>query len=204
MESSFDYTFYLIQSKHEPGLFNYVGSTKNLSNRKSQHKHDCNNESSDIKLYQMIRRNGGWNSFEVIELEHHHFNDKQAHEYEQQLIEQIQPTMNSYKAYTGLSRTEYEKQYYKQWRIDNAEKYKQYCKQWRIDNVEQIKQNNKQYRIDNAEQIKQYQKQYQIDNAEHLKQKYTCECGGSYTTHHKTTHQKTKLHLAWNLSQLKN
>jgi hypothetical protein len=159
---SFDYTFYLIQSIHEPGSYNYVGSTRDLTKRKYVHKTNCNNESCNTKLYQMMRQNGGWDAFEFIELEYHHYTEQQAHEYEQQLIEQIQPTMNSVRAWTGLSKIEYIKQY----NIDNAEKMKQY----RIDNAEHIKQRKKQYNIDNAEHIKQHRQQYYIDNAEKRKQ----------------------------------
>ena len=46
--------------------------------------------------------------------------------------------------------------YYKQYRIDNADKMKEYQKQYKIDNVEKMKQ----YRIDNAKKLKQYHKQW--------------------------------------------
>jgi hypothetical protein len=118
---SFDYTFYLIQSIHEPGKYTYVGSSRDMRNRKHRHKKNCIDESCkdyNSKLYQMMRQNGGWDAFEFIELEYHHYTEHQAHEYEQQLIDQIQPTMNSHKAWTGLSKIEYNKQY----NIDNAEK----------------------------------------------------------------------------------
>ena len=196
---SFDYTFYLIQSIHEPGSYNYVGSTRDLNHRKSVHKTNCNNESCkdyNVKLYQMMRQNGGWDAFEFIELEYHHYTKHQAREYEQQLIDQIQPTMNSYKAWTGLSKIEYNKQY----NIDNAEYIKQRVKQSRIDNPEKYKQ----YRIDNAEKYKQwridnpeYDAIYRKKNYEHLNKKHTCECGGSYSTKHKMEHKKTKKHIAW-------
>ena len=59
-----------------------------------------------------------------------------------------------------------EKEYAKQWRLDNKEK----IKQWRLDNKERLKQ----YRLDNKEHLKQYLKQYRLNNKEknkeHMKQ----------------------------------
>ena len=51
----------------------YVGSTKNLRVRKSQHKHHCNNN-NDFMVYQFIRNNGGFNNFDIIQLEQVEFN----------------------------------------------------------------------------------------------------------------------------------
>jgi hypothetical protein len=53
-------------------------------------------------------------------------------------------------------RTEYHKQYFKQYKIDNKEKIKQYAKQYNIDNKKQKAEDNKQYYLDNKEKLKQY------------------------------------------------
>tara|TARA_R110000850_G_C9576565_1_gene425621 strand:+ start:42 stop:464 length:423 start_codon:yes stop_codon:yes gene_type:complete len=65
-------------------------------------------------------------------------------------------------------RTEYHKQYYKQYRIDNKEKIKQYGKQYNIDNKKQIAENKKQYNIDNKETIVENRKQYRKNNDKQL------------------------------------
>lgn len=39
-----------------------------------------------------------------------------------------------------------------------------------------------------------YDKKYKEEHVEKLKDKFTCECGGTYTIHHKLDHFKTKLH----------
>ena len=49
----------------------YVGSTTNFTNRKSNHKKCCSNETSrdyNYKVYQMIRLNGGWDNWNMIEI----------------------------------------------------------------------------------------------------------------------------------------
>ena len=50
----------------------YVGSTTNFKNRKSQHKGNCNNEknkSYNLHVYSFIRLSGGWDNFDMIEIE---------------------------------------------------------------------------------------------------------------------------------------
>ena len=47
----------------------YVGSTTNFIKRKQHHKCICNkptNMSYNLKVYQMIRDNGGWMQFKMI------------------------------------------------------------------------------------------------------------------------------------------
>lgn len=83
----------------------------------------------------------------------------------------------------------------KQYREDNAEEIKKKNKKYRGDNEERIKQ----YREGNKEKANQYTKQYYRDNIEKIKQKkngnHDCECGGKYTTAHKSRHEKTKKHI---------
>ena len=43
-----------------------IGSTKDFNMRKGAHKTICHK--SDIKLYQYIRENGGWDNFEMLEI----------------------------------------------------------------------------------------------------------------------------------------
>lgn len=52
----------------------------------------------------------------------------------------------------------------------------------------------KQYREKHIEQMSEYQKQYRPNNQEKTSKKYTCECGGKYTTANKSIHFKTIIH----------
>jgi len=45
----------------------YVGHTTNFIKRKHQHKVLCNN-SNKLKIYDMIRKNGGWNNWTMVEI----------------------------------------------------------------------------------------------------------------------------------------
>ena len=52
--------------------FIYIGSTKAFRQRKTFHKHYCNNEKTNkynIKLYTTIRENGGWDNWRMVILE---------------------------------------------------------------------------------------------------------------------------------------
>lgn len=62
------YTIYKISIAGE----DYIGSTKDLKQRKADHKKTCNNENlhnSNYKLYQHIRANGGWDCCEITPIE---------------------------------------------------------------------------------------------------------------------------------------
>ena len=61
----------------------YVGHTTNFVKRKGQHKNSCKNENGkafNLKLYQMIRDNGGFDMFKMIEVEKYPCKDKREAE----------------------------------------------------------------------------------------------------------------------------
>jgi len=61
----------------------YVGHTTNFTKRKCQHKYICNSEKNrlyNLKLYQMIRVNGGFEMFRMIEIEKYPCADKREAE----------------------------------------------------------------------------------------------------------------------------
>jgi hypothetical protein len=60
-----NFVIYKIYQKDDPNMF-YIGSTTNLSGRKSSHKKAVTNRSSkkyNYPLYQYIRALGGWDKF---------------------------------------------------------------------------------------------------------------------------------------------
>ena len=73
----------------------YIGHTTNLTKRKYQHKLKCEN-GDNLKIYKIITDNGGWNNWDMIELEK--FNCKDLNEAkikEQEYYEKFNSTLNS-------------------------------------------------------------------------------------------------------------
>ena len=46
----------------------YINHTTNLIKRKYQHKYACNNNMNNISIYDVIRCNGGWNNWNIVEI----------------------------------------------------------------------------------------------------------------------------------------
>ena len=56
----------------------YIGHTTDFTKRKCNHKINCNHKMGKAynhKVYQFIRDNGGWDRFEMIEIEKYPCND---------------------------------------------------------------------------------------------------------------------------------
>jgi hypothetical protein len=92
------YYIYKIQNNNDPKEF-YIGSTLNLSRRKSHHKKNVTNKRGKLywcKLYLYIRENGGWINFTFSKI---HEMDVESMtkcvEEEQAIINLLNPTLNS-------------------------------------------------------------------------------------------------------------
>jgi len=169
----------------------YVGSTTNFIQRKKSHKKTCNNENYrdyNLKLYQYIRQNGGWNNWTMIQIEPFICNSKKELETrERYWIEQLKsklnctiPTRTMKEWYNDNKDKLLEKQ--KQYNIDNKDKNTEYAKQYHIDNRDEILVKKKQYRIDYRDKRLEKDRQYYYDNRDRLlekkKQKAICDnCG---------------------------
>ena len=168
----------------------YVGSTKDMKARKRNHKTDCNNPNGpryNFKVYEYIRSNGGYDSwnYEILEHIRNSINVVELRNVERKYIEELKPSLNI----DIPNRTK------KEWRQDNKEQILEYNKQYRQNNKEQIKENYKQYYENNREHFKQYYENNRESIAEKRNQKFNCiVCGGKYTKKHKTTHFKSRKH----------
>jgi hypothetical protein len=85
----------------------YVGSTTDFVRRKSEHKrHSTSNSFSYIrtantKLYNTIKSNGGWDNWDMIEIEKCPCSDaNEAHSRERYYIEQLNATLNTVTLHT--------------------------------------------------------------------------------------------------------
>jgi len=182
---------YFIYKLYNPDCdYVYVGSTRNMTQRKKNHKSNCNNvngEKYNLKVYKTIRDNDGFENWFMVILEVMPDVTKMTAEMQEDTYRmQLNATMNSMRATRGLMTLQ---EYHKQRYIDNKEHYQEYSKQ--------------RY-IDNREYCNEYQKQYYQNNIERISAKQTqktdCECGGKYSHRHKSTHIKSNKHQTYLLS----
>ena len=156
----------------------YVGSTTNFTKRKSNHKSACTNSKDtyyDYYVYQFIRDHGGWDNFDMLEIEMYRAVDKPDQvRRERYWLETYGATLNK----MIPSRTN--KEYYEE-------------------NKEQILEYKKEYYEENREQILEYKKEYYEENRERIlekqTEKITCECGSICNRGSIARHTKSKKHI---------
>ena len=163
----------------------YVGHTTNFIKRKQLHKSCCNkenNKSYNLKVYQIIRDNGGWVNWSMIMIKEHDCNDiNDALRQERLYLEEYKATLN----YNIPSRTKQEyESVYKNKRKENNEinkdKIKNQQKEYYINNInkineyitqnkDKIKNQKKEWYIKNKDKIKNQQKELYIKNKDIIK-----------------------------------
>ena len=115
----------LVHNEDYDNAYIYIGSTTDFVKRKYSHKISCHNEKQkdyNDKKYQYIRDNGGWNEWNMIEIEKYpECNDgNEARAKEEYWKCHFNSQLNSRRAYiTDEERKEQKKQYSK----DNKGKY---------------------------------------------------------------------------------
>jgi hypothetical protein len=113
----------------------YIGSTTDFVKRKNNHKNCCHNEKQKgykDKKYQYIRDNGGWDNWNMIEVEKHNCNDgNEARAREEYWRCHFNSQLNIRRAYTTVQqKKQYGIEYYKQFYLDNKSKILEYQKQY--------------------------------------------------------------------------
>ena len=151
----------------------YVGHTTNFTKRKYKHKSNCKNETSkeyNHKVYQMIRENGGWEAFNMIEVEKYSCNDKrEASRRENEVMKELKTNMNTIKSYCSREETlERGRQYFE----NNKESYKEYQEKNKEMYKEMYKDLRKKYYEKNKSQLLEQQKESYINNKEKFKEKH--------------------------------
>ena len=175
----------------------YVGHTTDFTKRKARHKYDCINHNSkkrNLKVYETIRDNGGWENWSMIEIEKYNCNDcneacsRERYWYEllNANLNMICPTLNVEKHMENQK--EKCKKYYEQ----NKEKCKEYYEQ----NKEEITQRNREKYESNKVAIHVKQKLYRDAHKEHINRKCICDvCGREHLCRSKSEHIKSQFHL---------
>lgn len=131
----------------------YVGHTTNFIKRKYAHKKVCNTETDkgyNFKIYKMIRDNGGWDNWTMIEIEKYSCNDgNKSHARERYWYEELNANMNSNipnrinKEYNKINKVKNKKKIY--YNI-NKDIIKDQQKKYYEINKDKIKNQQKKYR----------------------------------------------------------
>jgi predicted patatin/cPLA2 family phospholipase len=203
----------------------YIGSTTDFRRRKNSHKTSCNDEKNkayNFNIYQFIRANGGFENWNMIEIERFEAIDgNDARKRERYWVEELKANLNmiipsrtdkEWRNNNKEKLLEKHKEYYqnnkekllekhKEYRENNKEKIKEYKKEYRENNKEKIKQyyddnkeKIKEYYDDNKEKLKEYKKEYRENNKEKIKEKITCKCGSCIRKDYITKHKKSIKH----------
>ena len=137
---------YKIQSIHDDNLL-YIGSTTDFTRRKSEHK--SRHKTKKTKLYEMIRGNGGWDSFNMIIIKKFPCENKKELLIEEDCVmRELKSTLNNIRAYLSDE--------------ERPESKRQYTKKYRATHKEQIFKSKKEYRAKHKEQIAKRKKEYYI------------------------------------------
>jgi hypothetical protein len=167
----------------------YIGSTTNFSRRKNHHKHCCNTPSvsqHNLKVYTFIRDNGGFENWDMIQIEQCSCVDKrELHTYERHWIEQLKPTLNC------------------QLPLRNKQEYREsikdltkiYMKDYYIKNKDAFAIKTQIYRENNKEKISEKDKKYNLKNWDKINSKFMCECGEEINKRGYNRHITRSLHL---------
>ena len=162
----------------------YVGHTTNFDKRKSEHKSSCKNGKSNVynlKLYQMMRSNGGWDMFRMIEVEKYSCKDRrEAEKRENEVMKVLKANMNMRNSFiTEEEKKEHRKQYYE----ENKGRFNEQCRY--------NYKSDKEYRDKLLEKHRNYYEKTKDKKNEKIK----CECGCETSKCHLKRHQATKKHI---------
>ena len=193
----------------------YIGSTTDFTRRKNEHKRGCNNEKDkdhNAKKYQYIRENGGWDIWEMVEVEKYNCNDgNEARAREEYWRSHFNAKLNAIRAYiTEEQRLEYHTKQMNERYENNKDKISEQQKE-RYENNKQPKreyyethkskilEQQKERYENNKDKILEQQKERYNQNKdkilEQMKQQITCECGCIVRNDGLATHRKSQKHL---------
>jgi len=135
----------------------YVGHTTDMTKRKCGHKSICHNEKNkdhNLKIYKIIRENGGWENWNMVLVEKFPCKDKyEACKREREVYEELDAKMNTFRPYRTQEELKedlkkYNKQYNKQYREEHKtelnEKKKQYYQEHKTEIIEKKKEKDKE------------------------------------------------------------
>jgi hypothetical protein len=128
----------------------YIGSTiQTLRRREIHHNSHLRKNVYKCKLYEKCREHNITNIICIL-LEQKEVEDiDEIRLLEQEYITKLQPSLNSWSAYTGLTQEEYSKDYYE----NNKEELNKYNKEYYYNNKEKVKTKRKEYYYKNKDKM---------------------------------------------------
>jgi hypothetical protein len=137
----------------------YIGSTTSFVRRKNSHKSTCNNETDkgyNLYVYGFIRESGGWNEWEMIQIEEYPCTSRRELEFrEEQIRTELNATLNTHRCWTdgkcSIDGCENQVQTNKLCISHGGKRFKYFCK---IDGCENQVVNNCVCVMHGAERIK--------------------------------------------------
>lgn len=151
----------------------YVGHTTDLIKRRSFHKIACNNSNNKmhhLKIYKIIRENGGWENWSVVVIENYDTcrDVEDARTRERYWFDELNAQLNSNKPMlTDDEKSEVSKQSAKK----HYEKYKESIKNRHLDyyhkNKDSIKEYTKKYYEENKDNLAEYRKNNRLKMKEY-------------------------------------
>ena len=166
----------------------YVGSTTSFKHRKSQHKTSSTNPSNakyNRKLYENIRKYGGWDSWSMIQIcEFPCANRRESEKEEDKYLIELKANLNTNRAYCSAERR-------KEQKTHGRERWKEKL------GPDGVKEYNRMKDSLRSE----WKADYYAKRRTYLMETVTCECGssvcrGALARHKKTTRHQTNAKLS--------
>ena len=170
------YSMYKIQPKNTNLMFSYIGHTTLFNKRYEAHKRNTTNikdcKHYNLKIYQTIRDNGGWDEWEMIEIEKAVYLTKlEARMREQELMIIHNSNLNTCKAFiTEDERKKKKKEIITKYISENVELIKEQQKQYKQAHKDVIKEQMRIYRQEHKAEIYEQKKAYQKLHEEKFKE----------------------------------
>ena len=132
----------------------YAGKTTDFTRRKATHKHSCNNPTNrayELNVYEFIRANGGWENWDMIQIEKYEAVDMlDSKQRERYWIETLQAKLNK----QIPTRT------HQEWRDDNKDKLKKQNQEYILKNKDKIQKQKQEYYQKNKDKLQEYNQEY--------------------------------------------
>jgi len=203
-------------------LCEYVGHTTNWDKRKASHKEKCNDEKGKkyhLKIYEIMRANGGFNNWKMILIEDYPCKSKrEAEQREQYHIDLLVEKMNTINAFTENQyqklieeNPDYNKEKYQRTLElnpnHNQEHYQKLLGKNPNHNHEHYQKllgknpnhNHEHYQKLLEKNPNYHKKLYQKNlekNPNHNKEQYYCECcKNHFSLKHKARHERSQKHI---------